>query len=370
MKAEVLRFEGKAALQQRVLPAYRVPFFERLAQACAGGMELFAGEPRPGEAIHPAREIEHFRLVRARNLHLLGGGFYLCYQQGLLPWLERWDPDVLILEGNPRYLASPAAVRWMHRRGRPVIAWGLGAPGAIEQPRSLRNRRRAAYLRQFDALIAYSELGALQYRALGFPAETLFVAPNAVVEASPKPPDRQPPLGRPLRLIFVGRLQRRKRLDLLLRACAALGDPVDLTIVGDGPQSAALKRLAADVFPQATFTGALHGEALKRTLREADLFVLPGTGGLAIQQAMAEALPVIAAEGDGTQQDLVRPENGWLVQPGDFESLRAALVQALASAEQLPRMGAESHRLARERFNLQSMAAVFVEAMQAVVGVH
>ena len=39
----------------------------------------------------------------------------------------------------------------------------------------------------------------------------------------------------------------------------------------------------------------------------ADLFVLPGTGGLAVQEAMSYALPVIVAKGDGTQEDLVRP---------------------------------------------------------------
>ena len=39
----------------------------------------------------------------------------------------------------------------------------------------------------------------------------------------------------------------------------------------------------------------------------ADIFVLPGLGGLAINQAMAYGLPVVCAEGDGTEKDLVVP---------------------------------------------------------------
>ncbi len=44
-------FPGKLALQQRVLTAYRAPFFSALAQACEGGLSVCAGLPRPEESI-------------------------------------------------------------------------------------------------------------------------------------------------------------------------------------------------------------------------------------------------------------------------------------------------------------------------------
>ena len=71
--------------------------------------------------------------------------------------------------------------------------------------------------------------------------------------------------------------------------------------------------------------GDLRGEALAQRFREADLFVLPGTGGLAVQQAMSYALPVLVAEADGTQADLVRERNGRVLPPGDEDALVAAL---------------------------------------------
>ena len=67
------------------------------------------------------------------------------------------------------------------------------------------------------------------------------------------------------------------------------------------------------ITPQHEFPGAKHGQELEPYFAAADLFVLPGTGGLAVQQAMAHALPVLVGEADGTQSNLVRPANGWIL---------------------------------------------------------
>src|SRR5258705_11408173 len=107
-------------------------------------------------------------------------------------------------------------------------------------------------------------------------------------------------------ILFVGRLQERKRVDYLLRACAEMDSITRLMIVGDGPQRASLETLAKEIYPTAEFIGSKYGAELKPYFAQADLFVLPGTGGLAIQEAMSHGLPVIVAKSDGTQDDLVR----------------------------------------------------------------
>ena len=113
MKENDLIFNGRLALQQRVLPDYRVPFFEQLASRCAGGFSLFAGQPRPVEAIKTAGALEGGQVVPADNRHIFSGPFYLCYQQGIIKWLEDQQPDALIVEANPRYLSNLTARRWM-----------------------------------------------------------------------------------------------------------------------------------------------------------------------------------------------------------------------------------------------------------------
>jgi glycosyltransferase involved in cell wall biosynthesis len=360
------RFPGKLAVQQRVFPSYRAPFFERLASLCDGGMSLFSGLPRAKESIATTDKLHTAQYTLGRNIHLLDGSFYFYYQQGLLEWLERQNPTALIMEANPRCLSTSAAVRWMHTRARPVIGWGLGAPPLSGPLAGIRQRRRASLLRQFDAMIAYSRRGAEEYAALGFPRERIFVAHNAVSPPPSHPLPLRPPSfeTRPL-ILFVGRLQARKRVDDLLRACARIGN-VRLTIVGDGPERPRLQALAQQIFPSAEFAGAKHGTELKPFFEAADLFVLPGTGGLAVHEAMSYGLPVIVAQGDGTQDDLVTKENGWQIPPRDFEALVAAIQNALSDAARLRRMGAEAYRTVKESINIERMAETFVTALRSL----
>lgn len=353
-------YSGRLGLQQRVLPSYRVPFFDLLASQCEGGMHLFAGMPRPVEMIASGKT-RIAKLTQANNVHLLGGMFYLCHQQGFIRWLEETNPDALIVEANPRYLATPSAVNWMHSRGRKVIGWGLGSPSVS----GFRKQRRLSFINQFDAMLSYSQRGAEEYAALGFPHEKIFVAHNSVSSAPENPNDR-PQAVDYVTILFVGRLQARKRIDSLLRVCAELETEPRLIIVGDGPERLAMEALAKEIYPSAEFIGAKHDAELKPYFAQADLFVLPGTGGLAVQEAMSYGLPVIVAKGDGTQDDLVRERNGWQIPPEDYGALLATMKNALSNIARLREMGKESFRIVSEEINIQKMADVFVTALNSI----
>jgi glycosyltransferase involved in cell wall biosynthesis len=365
----VLHFPGKLAIQQRVLPTYRASFFDALAQACDGGLNVCAGLPRSEESIAVTNSLQVAHYYYAGNLHFFHGPFYVCFQRDLTGWLSACDPDALILEANPRYLATSAAIRWMKHRNRPVLGWGLGAPSSshsIHLAGKWGQARREGFLRQFDALLTYSRRGAEEYAALGFPADKIFVAPNAAVARPTWPvPSRTPAfIGKPT-ILFVGRLQARKRVDLLLQACAALPENLQprLIVVGDGPERDSLQAMAKVLYPSAEFSGAKHGAELVPILSAADLFVLPGTGGLAVQEAMSYGLPVVMGQGDGTNDDLVRSENGWQVPADDLPALTATLRLALADASRLRAMGAESYRIVSDEINIGVMVRVFVETL-------
>jgi len=360
-----MHYRGRLGLQQRVLPGYRAPFFDMLAAACDDGLSVFAGRPRANEGITEGR-LKIARHAAAENIHFLGGSLYLCQQRGLLKWLASWDPRALIVEANPRYLATASAVRWMHERGRKVIGWGLGSPPVRGPLRGLLQANRRRFLRQFDALIAYSQRGAREYAGLGFPGASIFVATNAVSAPPASASLKQRPITTPPSILFVGRLQKRKHVDSLLRACAELRDPRPrLVIVGEGPERDALVALAGHVYPSAEFAGAKYGQDLVSHFREADLFVLPGTGGLAVQEAMAHGLPVIVGQGDGTQDDLVREQNGWQIPPDNHDALAQALRTALSDVARLRSMGQESYRIVSEEINLEQMVQSFVAALNS-----
>lgn len=381
----------RIGLQQRVFPVYRAPFFDALARACAGGLSVFSGDPMPDETLGNAKgtaqgadqgmngQLQQAQHVPAHNIYMGGGALLFVWQRGLIDWLERWQPDALIVEANPRNLSTNAALRWMHARHRPVIGWGLGAPPSkwhLPTPlEALLLRSRSRFLEQFDALVAYSQTGAEQFAKAGFPRARIFVARNAVTLRPTQPPPNRPPgyrgmakeVARPT-VLFVGRLQSRKRVDALLRACASLPGDLQprLLIIGDGPARAEFETVARMVYPQAQFLGEKRDDALLPYFAQADLFVLPGTGGLAIQQAMSSALPVMVAEGDGTQADLVRAETGWLLPAQDDAALAHALADALADPARLRRMGQAAYRVVAEEINLENMVETFTDVLRQV----
>lgn len=364
-------FPGRLAIQQRVLPAYRAPLFDALAQSCAGGLGVFAGEPHPEEHISTTDSLKQAKYFRAYNIHFLNvqSPLYFCWQSGFISWLEDWQPDVLIVEANPRYISTNQAVAWMHKQAKPVLGWGLGAPAIHGRLAKQQKQARRKFIQKFDGMIAYSQRGADEYAALGMPVERIFIALNAV---APRPAQAYIPrpdfFSGPPVVLFVGRLQARKRIDNLLDACAALPREKQprLIVVGDGPDRRIFEKLASEVYPQTEFTGALHGEDLADCFRMADLFVLPGTGGLAVQQAMSYGLPVIVAQGDGTQDDLVRPGNGWTIPPDDLPALQVSLQKALEDVPTLRKMGAESYRIVSQEINLERMVSSFIQAASTV----
>jgi len=362
----VTRLPVRLGIQQRILPAYRVPFFDMLAGECEGGLSLFAGDPLPGEGVITG-ELSISRVYHANNRRLpfnLGGALW---QTNILDWVKEWDPDILICEANPRTRTTPAAIRAVKSRGGSVIGWGLGAPDfhGILAPFLESYRRSVLY--EYDAIISYSQTGADQYARLGIPPERIFTACNAVAaKPAHSAPERKPTAtAAELKLLFVGRLQERKRVDLLLEACARQPEGMQpvLWIVGDGPALDTLREKAKKVFPRAVFFGALQGRELEEKFSAADLFVLPGTGGLAVQQAMSFALPVIVAEADGTQEDLVRPENGWRITPGHLDELTKTITLALRDISILRAMGQESYRIVSREINLERMVEGFKKAI-------
>ena len=360
----------RVAIQQRVIPTYRVPFLEMLAQQESLTLGVFAGQARPQEMIAAATTINKADYHLTHNYHILRNKVYFCVQPQLLTWVKSFDPQVLIVEANPRYISTSAAIRWMKSQQRAVIGWGLGVPQHNGAGAEWRNKARRRFLKQFDAIISYSRQGALEYQKNGIPPAKIFTAPNAT---EPKPLFPPPPRadhfanGKAV-VLFVGRLQARKKLDRLIKVLARLPQELQptLCIVGDGAILNELKELARQIYPQTEFWGALYGQALAACYQRADLFVLPGTGGLAVQQAMAYALPVIVAEGDGTQSDLITKENGWQVAPDDEEQLYQVLLGALQDPARLRKMGCAAYKTVQTAVNIEKMVSVFSDAIKKV----
>jgi len=166
----------------------------------------------------------------------------------------------------------------------------------------------------------------------------------------------------PPRFVCVGRICPQKGQLLLIEAFALVArahPSARLVLAGDGElrgeAERAIRRLG--IAEQVEITGWLDEAGVRRVLRGASCFVLPSFAeGLpvVIMEALAMGRPVISTFIAGIPELVIPGENGWLVPAGDVESLRAALLDALAqSGERLAEMGLAGADRARERHSLE-----------------
>lgn len=146
----------------------------------------------------------------------------------------------------------------------------------------------------------------------------------------------RPDVQRDQDLVFVGRLVSDKGCDLLIEALALLlrRDLVPrLTVVGSGPEQAALARKAARLSPgQVAMAGARTGEELVEILNRHRFLVVPSRYnepfGIVALEGLACGCRVIGSRGGGLA-DAIGP-GGWTFPNGDVEALADLLARALA----------------------------------------
>ncbi|HXY30952.1 MAG TPA: glycosyltransferase family 4 protein [Gemmatimonadaceae bacterium] len=153
---------------------------------------------------------------------------------------------------------------------------------------------------------------------------------------------------------YVGRLKRYKRVDLVLRAFAALAHPTaTLEIAGTGDHAAALQRLAKslDLGARVRFLGFISESEKLSLLRRAWAVALtsPKEGwGITNLEAAACGTPVVASSSPGLRESVRDGETGFLVPHGDVPALAAALRRLAADRSLVARMGLAGRRFAQE----------------------
>lgn len=158
------------------------------------------------------------------------------------------------------------------------------------------------------------------------------VIPNGVDEAYyyKKPAARAK---KTIELLFVGRLNNQKNIPALIDAVAAMRHPVHLTIAGDGTLHDELTALIAKKHLQnkVTLAGKLVGKPLRELYKKADVYVMASHFeglSLAMLEAMAASLPVVALDAPGVSEHL--DKGGVIVKPRSAKALAKA-VDALAA---------------------------------------
>jgi glycosyltransferase involved in cell wall biosynthesis len=149
----------------------------------------------------------------------------------------------------------------------------------------------------------------------------------------------------------VARLERNKRVDLIVRALSHLPAHLRLIVVGDGSHRRAIEREAEQlgVRDRVTFAGAVSDEQLVDLYRHAlCLAYVPFDEdyGLATLEGFLAEKPVVTARDSGGTLEFVRhDENGFVVDP-DADAIASAVAELDANRRRAAALGANGHAVA------------------------
>jgi glycosyltransferase involved in cell wall biosynthesis len=171
--------------------------------------------------------------------------------------------------------------------------------------------------------------------------------------------------------VYLGRLKRYKRVDLIVRAFAAIRHPTaTLAIAGSGDHRPELEKLARslDLGDRVRFLGFItEGEKLALLRRAWALaFTSPKEGwGITNLEAAACATPVVASDSPGLRESVRDGETGFLVPHGDVRALAAALSRLANEPGLVARLGVNARRFAG-RFTWDAAARQTEEHLREV----
>jgi len=175
------------------------------------------------------------------------------------------------------------------------------------------------------------------------------------------------------RIGCVGRISEEKGLDYLLNAAHDLlkhRTDCHFVIVGDGPLLDSLKEQAArlDILDYVHFTG--RRADIPEVLASLDIFAMPSlTEGqpMALLEAMASGLPIIASAVGDIPKILKNGELGIIIPPADTARLTEAILTYLDSPLQASEMSDRARRAAEEQYSSARMAREYEEVYEALV---
>lgn len=341
--------QSNVAVVYHFLAHYRGPVFARLLSSCRHRYLLVADRVDPrdrknegGAEVKGWLPDDGMRFIDAKCSWLPGN---LMWQKGLFRLALRRDLEAIVYLADPRYPATWLSALLARLTGKRVLFWTIG--WFHREPWWQLLIKRLYYGIAHDLLLYGHFAKSIAIREHFTPTRVHVVYNSLDYEKQRSireqvSPDRLREVRRELfgnsdcrMVVCVSRLQEKRRLDMLVEAAAILkreGRPVQLLLVGDGPEREALRSSATAAGVDAHFYGPCYDVGkLGELVMASHVTVAPGMVGLTAMQSLAYGTPVIS-HGDPWLQSpefesIIPGWNGDLFKHGDVEDLAAKVRQ-------------------------------------------
>lgn len=299
--------------------------------------------------------------------------FTLRRTTGVVERVLDLQPDIVVCMGHVGNITHWKLASLKNRLNYKLVAWQCGYeynPGAAKAL-LLRN-----FVPKFDHHLAYhsnAKAYALQH---GSKPEQITLMHNTINEERivciPKEQAlgqlraAHPEIGNRRVLLFVGAVLAEKRVEVIVDALDVMKrKDVVLVVVGDGEHLPALKEYCKGR-KDVVFTGSIV-DGVGPYFDAAEVYLLPGTGGLGINEAMAHSLPIISGFADGSADDLVVDgENGYRLREGTPRELADRIARVIDDPAEAQRMGRVSREWITGKFAFREFINRIVKALTAV----
>lgn len=269
----------------------------------------------------------------------------------------------------PLWAGTPVVLLAHHLFGATAFQAGpaplAAATWALERPIPLVYRRTPT--------IAVSESTRDDLVSRGLRRDDVVVVPNGIDLAHFTPDETLKSVSPTL--LYIGRLRKYKRVDLVIRAVARLrgeGMDVALRVAGSGDEASALEALAAslDVSDAVSFPGYVPEEQKLDLLRSSWIHLLtsPKEGwGISNLEAAACGTPTVASDAPGLRESVVDGKTGLLVPHGDVPALAQAIRRIVAAPDLRARLARQARAFA-ETFSWDASTDAIEAVLKRVVG--
>ena len=304
---------GRVAVVYHFFPHYRQAIIRELQESDRFEYVFVGGAQDPDASgireYHFDNRAHHKPVPTAKVFHRF------LIQGGLVRLALRRDLDCIIYFADAQFLTTWISAPIARLSGKRVLYW---TQGWTSRDRGVKRLIRKTFYHQANGLLLYGDRAQAIATSEGFDPGQVYVIYNSLdytlqrsLRQSSDPEEIsgvhglfQDPAS-PIAL-FSGRLVKSARVDMVIDALALMQWPVNLLVIGDGPELIRLKQAAEERGVEAVFVGSEYDEKrLAAYFMAANVTVSPGKVGLLAMHSLAYGTPVITHD----EPDLQMPES-------------------------------------------------------------
>jgi L-malate glycosyltransferase len=295
-------------------------------------------------------------------------GWQLENFQNFFSALNSLGPRVVHAHQYTPFMYSALYKLLFNRKMRLIFTeHGRHFPDVVSAKRKFANQLLGRLANRVTAVCLFAARALKQNEGIRGEAEIIYngIVPSALAGVDLRqqfsiPPERK-------LILYIGSFRPVKNPQLLLLAMAqvlAHQQNAHLVLIGDGSLKSELAALAASlkIEPHVTFAGALPDAA--QYLRGADIFVQPSLSeahSLAMLEAMAASIPIVATNVGGVGESLQHEQNALLVPSNEPQEMAAAILKLINRPELAAKLAQQAKEDFEQRFTYEKMLGAYLE---------